>query len=232
MTLTLSHLGLRRGKTQVIANISLDIDQEIFGILGINGAGKTTFLECIANEHGYSGEITFDNLTFHAWTKLHKRRFSVIYDRPIVYDYLTVDEYVSFIVNIIGAEVSSEKRQTFYDGFGLDRYKNSLLRTLSFGNKRKSYMMPYLLAERHLMLLDEPTNGLDTQGRLFLEHVLKQLRRQGCTILVSSHDIDFLTRLSDRIGILAGGTLNRIVPKDEFLNIEQIYLDESGLEFK
>ena len=232
MTLTLSRLGLIRGKKQILTNISLDFGQEIFGILGVNGAGKTTLIECIAHEQPYSGEITFDNLTFHAWTRLYKRRFSVIYDRPIVYEYLTVDEYVSFILNIFGAEVSTEKRQKFYEGFGLHRYQNNLLRTLSFGNKRKSYMMPYLLAERHMMLLDEPTNGLDTQGRLFLEHVLKQLRNEGCTILVSSHDMDFLTRLSDRIGILASGSLNRIVTKDEFQKIEQIYLDESGLEFK
>ena len=178
--LTVSGLCKAYGGRPVLQDLELSIPAgELYGLLGPNGAGKTTFLNILCRlVNADRGSILIDGLPH---TRLPKGRIGIAPQENLLYGSLSCAEHLSF--------------------FG------SLAETLSGGMQRRLTLAIALVHGPELLILDEPTTGLDIESRHDLWNLIGNLRRQGMTILLTTHLLDEAERLCERIGILQRGRL-------------------------
>jgi len=216
--LTVSNLIKKYGKQNAVDDISFHLDGgEVVGLLGPNGAGKSTTMKCIVGLlRKTSGEITIgghDHLSVEA-----KRFFSYIPETPYVYDLLTVKEHMQFIAQAYGVKDWQGKAGELMEMFELDDKANKLGRDLSKGMRQKVSICCALLPDPQLLFFDEPMIGLDPKAIKNTKQIFKNLKEAGKTILVSTHLIDSVENIADRIMILKDG---RIIGNDTIANLKQ-----------
>lgn len=212
----LSPLGLvfegvdkRFGNTFALRQLSLDITPgEFVALLGPNGAGKTTLLRMAALlALPTAGTIRFtgappDPLAI-------KRRIGVLSHGTFLYDELTARENLEFFAKLYGLETIPEKITSGLSAAGLGERSASLVRTFSRGMRQRLSIVRALLPSPRLLLLDEPTTGLDRGGVAWLAGLLRDLKLEGCTVLASMHTRSELLGLVTRAVSLRGGKLER-----------------------
>jgi len=223
--LVVNNLIKRYGKQNAVDDISFDLQGgEVVGLLGPNGAGKSTTFKCIVGLlRKTSGEITiggFDHLSVEA-----KRFFSYIPETPYVYDLLTVQEHLQFIAQAYGVKEWKTKANELMEMFELDDKRDKLGRDLSKGMRQKVSICCALLPDPQLLFFDEPMIGLDPKAIKNTKKIFKELKEAGKTILVSTHMIDSVEAIADRIMILKEG---RILGNDTFANLKQQFVQEEG----
>lgn len=216
--LTVSNLIKKYGKQNAVDNISFHLDGgEVVGLLGPNGAGKSTTMKCIVGLlRKTSGEITIgghNHLSLEA-----KRFFSYIPETPYVYDLLTVKEHMQFIAQAYGVKDWQGRASKLLELFELDDKANKLGRDLSKGMRQKVSICCALLPDPQLLFFDEPMIGLDPKAIKNTKQVFKNLKKAGKTILVSTHLIDSVETIADRIMILKEGN---IIGNDTIANLKQ-----------
>jgi ABC-2 type transport system ATP-binding protein len=216
--LTVSNLIKKYGKQNAVDDISFHLDGgEVVGLLGPNGVGKSTTMKCIVGLlRKTSGEITIgghDHLSVEA-----KRFFSYIPETPYVYDLLTVKEHMQFIAQVYGVKDWQGKAGELMEMFELDDKANKLGRDLSKGMRQKVSICCALLPDPQLLFFDEPMIGLDPKAIKNTKQIFKNLKEAGKTILVSTHLIDSVENIADRIMILKDG---RIIGNDTIANLKQ-----------
>ncbi len=223
--LIVNNLIKRYGKQNAVDDISFELQGgEVVGLLGPNGAGKSTTFKCIVGLlRKTSGEITiggFDHLSVEA-----KRFFSYIPETPYVYDLLTVQEHLQFIAQAYGVKEWKSKADELLEMFELDDKRDKLGRDLSKGMRQKVSICCALLPDPQLLFFDEPMIGLDPKAIKNTKKIFKELKEAGKTILVSTHMIDSVEAIADRIMILKEG---RILGNDTFANLKQQFAQEEG----
>lgn len=223
--LIVNNLIKRYGKQNAVDDISFELQGgEVVGLLGPNGAGKSTTFKCIVGLlRKTSGEITiggFDHLSVEA-----KRFFSYIPETPYVYDLLTVQEHLQFIAQAYGVKEWKSKANELLEMFELDDKRDKLGRDLSKGMRQKVSICCALLPDPQLLFFDEPMIGLDPKAIKNTKKIFKELKEAGKTILVSTHMIDSVEAIADRIMILKEG---RILGNDTFANLKQQFAQEEG----
>lgn len=223
--LVVNNLIKRYGKQNAVDDISFDLQGgEVVGLLGPNGAGKSTTFKCIVGLlRKTSGEITiggFDHLSVEA-----KRFFSYIPETPYVYDLLTVQEHLQFIAQAYGVKEWKTKANELMEMFELDDKRDKLGRDLSKGMRQKVSICCALLPDPQLLFFDEPMIGLDPKAIKNTKKIFRELKEAGKTILVSTHMIDSVEAIADRIMILKEG---RILGNDTFANLKQQFVQEEG----
>lgn len=197
------------GKKQVLHGISISVEAgETFALLGVNGAGKTTTLECVEGlRKPDSGSITVC-------------RFDVSSDLAAVQKVLGVQLQSTSLPDTITVKEAMRLfcvwHHTAYRGDLLERfdmageYLNKTYAALSTGRKRRLHLALALCHNPKVVILDEPTAGLDVEGRYALHSELRNLKKQGVTILIATHDMAEAETLSDRIAILHDGKIAKM----------------------
>ena len=187
-------VSINFGLVEAVRQVSFDVTQgTIFGLVGSDGAGKSTLLRMIATMiKPDSGTILIDGLDVVSEKKQVKKRIGYMPQRFGLYQDLTVNENIDFFMDIYGIRgVERKKRKERYLGFSnllpfLDRQAGNL----SGGMKQKLGLACVLVHEPQMLILDEPTNGVDPVSRMEFWDILNQMRQNGMTILVSTAYLD------------------------------------------
>jgi ABC-2 type transport system ATP-binding protein len=206
--LEINHLCKAYGKRQVLNNLSLQIPPgEVYGLIGSNGAGKTTTINILCNLLQFdSGKVEIAGCKISAETK---RLIGVVPQENLMYKNLTCAENLNFFARIYGLSGSDRKqrvRECLILVNLLDR-ANSVVENLSGGMQRRLSMALALVHHPKLVILDEPTTGLDVEARYEIWELIRNLQQQQITVLLTTHLLEEAERLCQRIGILKNGHL-------------------------
>ena len=195
MTDALQVKGLRKsyGKKEVLKGIDLCIRKGvIFALLGVNGAGKTTALECIEGLRKYdSGSITING------------RMGIQLQSASLPAHIKGIEAVHLFAKWNKVSVNT----SMLTALGVNNLANKQYREMSTGQKRRLHLALALICNPDIVFLDEPTAGLDIEGRISLHEYIRTLKAQGKTILLASHDMAEVENLCDNIAILKNGRI-------------------------
>lgn len=211
------------GDIKVLNNISLTINQgELFGLLGPNGAGKTTLINLINNYIPVeTGEISINNLSTIDHNNEIKKIIGIIPQEIALYDDLTAYENLKFwgnIYGISGKELKVRCEETL-KMVGLYERRNDTLRKYSGGMKRRINIAAGLLHNPEIILMDEPTVGVDPQSRNFIFEMIEQLNLLGKTIIYTTHYMEEAERLCSRIAIIDSGKIIAKGTKEELYKL-------------
>ncbi len=208
------------GNIVAVDNISFNINEgEIIGLLGPNGAGKSTTMNMIT---GYieptSGEILVGGLNIEKKPKKAKRKIGYMPEGVPLYTDLTVKEFVTYMAEIKKVERSKrkEKVEKIIEQTGLKEVEKKLIKKLSRGYKQRVSMAGALVGEPEILILDEPTVGLDPKQITEIRNLIKNLGKKH-TIILSSHILSEVSQICDRVIIINKG---KIIAIDTPENLE------------
>ncbi len=201
--LTINHLTKKYGNVTAVNDLSFSIEKgNVYGILGPNGSGKSTTLGIVLSVvNKTSGDFKwFDGkVTDHDALK----KVGAIIERPNFYPYMTAKQNLELVCKI--KEVPPTKIQEKLNIVGLLERQNSKFSTFSLGMKQRLAIASALLNEPEILILDEPTNGLDPQGIHQIREIIKVIASKGTTILLASHLLDEVEKVCTHVVILRQG---------------------------
>ena len=202
--LTVSHVFKRYGDTLANEDISFSVDDgQIAVLLGPNGAGKSTIIKCICGLLRFQGDIQLDgypNKSLEA-----KRLLGYIPELPAIYDLLTVGEHLEFIRRAYRMEGDDRYANELLERLELMDKKNKLGKELSKGMQQKLSICCALAHRPRVIIFDEPMVGLDPHAIKELKNIFRELKDQGCTLLISTHMIDSVEDYWDVVHIMMKG---------------------------
>ena len=193
---------------------------EFFGLLGPNGAGKTTTISMMSTVLlPTEGEIRIDGNLLNRTASKEKRKLSVITQEYSMRQDMTMEEVMEYQGRLyfLPKKVIRERTDQWLEFAGLQEYRKRVVRHLSGGMKRKLMVCRALLIEPEIMLLDEPTAGMDAISRRQMWNLLRQLNQQGLTIVLTTHYIDEAQSLCNRIALINKGKLNTVDTPDNLI---------------
>ena len=201
--LKISNLTKKYGLLTAVSNLSFDIEKgSVYGILGPNGSGKSTTLGIVLNVvNKTSGNFSWfsGELTTHQALK----KVGAIIERPNFYPYMTAHQNLKLVCKIKGISYDSIDRTL--ETVGLIDRKHNKFSTFSLGMKQRLAIASALLNNPEILILDEPTNGLDPQGIHQIREIIKEIAQQGTTILLASHLLDEVEKVCTHVVVLSKG---------------------------
>ena len=200
-----AHLTRRFGTRVAVEDVSFEVGRsEIVALLGPNGAGKTTTLRMLAGLISPSaGSVAIDGVTLATSTAAALRaRIGVLTEVPGLWDRLTVRENLRVYARLYALPAPDTTIDRSLTQFGLTEYASTPAAELSKGTRQKVALARALLHDPKVLLLDEPTSGLDPEIRRSVRRLLEDRRAAGCSILVSTHNLDEAERIADRVAVL------------------------------
>lgn len=203
--LSIKNLNKRYGALQALKNVSFDIHKgNVYGILGPNGSGKSTALGIVLNVvNKTSGKYSWFGGTMETHQALKK--VGAIIERPNFYPYMTAKENLELVCKIKG--INYAKVNEKLELVGLTDRQNSKFSTFSLGMKQRLAIASALLNDPEILILDEPTNGLDPQGIHQIRDIIKQIATKGTTILLASHLLDEVEKVCTHVLVLRKGEI-------------------------
>jgi len=201
--LSIKNLSKRFGSVQAVKNVSLEIHKgNVYGILGPNGSGKSTTLGIVLNVvNKTAGAYSWFGGTMQTHEALKK--VGAIIESPKFYPYMTAKENLELVCKI--KEVNYSKIQEKLELVGLLDREKSKFSTFSLGMKQRLAIASALLNDPEILILDEPTNGLDPQGIHQIRDIIKRIASQGTTILLASHLLDEVEKVCTHVLVLRKG---------------------------
>jgi ABC-2 type transport system ATP-binding protein len=201
--LSIKNLSKRYGSVQALKDISFEIKKgHVYGILGPNGSGKSTTLGIVLNVvNKTSGEYSWFDGKIETHDALKK--VGAIIERPNFYPYMTAQENLRLVCKI--KDISYAKILEKLQLVGLDERKDSRFSTFSLGMKQRLAIASALLNDPEILILDEPTNGLDPQGIRQIRDIIKNIAALGTTILLASHLLDEVEKVCTHVLVLSKG---------------------------
>ncbi len=199
-------LTKRYGSVTVLSNVDFSLEPgTITAILGPNGAGKTTTLKCILGVTGFEGKVEVDGYSSRRQGKKARSRIGYLPQTPAFNEGDTCRQALKFLAELRGTDVS--RVEPLLKRVDLEEQIDLAVGHLSGGMKQRLALAAALLSDPPLLLLDEPTANLDATSREQLHDLVAQLRAEGRTIVISTHFVDNLGDLADRVLVLRGGRL-------------------------
>jgi len=201
--LTINNLTKKYGNLTAVDNVSFSIEKgNVYGILGPNGSGKSTTLGIVLNV------VNKTSGTFHWFdgkdtTNSAIKKVGAIIERPNFYPYMTANQNLELVCKIKG--VSKSKIEEKLELVELSNRKHSKFSAFSLGMKQRLAIASALLNDPEILILDEPTNGLDPQGIHQIREIIKTIASQGTTILLASHLLDEVEKVCSHVVILQKG---------------------------
>jgi ABC-2 type transport system ATP-binding protein len=218
--LALATRGLQKryGSRTALAGLDLSVPSGVvYGFLGPNGAGKTTTMRLLTGLiHPDAGTIELLGRPFGRGDRRRLFEVGALIESPSFYPYLSGRENLRSLA-ATGAPTSTARIEELLELVGLRDRARDKVGTYSLGMKQRLGIAAALLSDPRLLLLDEPSNGLDPAGIVAMRETLRQLAASGKTVFVSSHVLGEVQQLADVIGIIASGRLVREGPIDELL---------------
>lgn len=214
--LSLNNLTKKFGRITAVDHLSFSIEKgNVYGILGPNGSGKSTTLGMVLNVvNKSSGEFKW----FDGKTSTHEalKKVGAIIEHPNFYPYMTAEQNLALVCKIKGTDTRKiiEKLEIV----GLADRKDSKFRTFSLGMKQRLAIASALLNDPEILILDEPTNGLDPQGIHQIREIIRQIAQGGTTILLASHLLDEVEKVCSHVVIIRKGKKLYSGPVDEIVN--------------
>lgn len=209
--LVIRNLKKRYGNFQALDGLDLEIKKgELFGFVGPNGAGKTTTLKIVSGLLAPDeGEVWIDGIDALRDNRALKQRIGYVPDFFGVYDNLKVSEYMEFFASCYGMEGLQARRrcETLLEQVKLEGKLDFFVDGLSRGMKQRLCLARALIHDPALLILDEPSSGLDPRTRMEFAATLRELRDQGKTLIISSHILSELSELCTDIGIIEQGRM-------------------------
>lgn len=237
-TIHLRGLAKRFGATAALAGIDLDVRAgEIFGYVGRNGAGKTTTIRVVCGMiPDFDGDVTVCGHDVRTEALAVKRRVGYVPETAALWDELTAMEFLRVVGTLHGLDdaIRDARARTLLDCFGLATEADDRLGTFSKGMRQKVLLGAALLHDPDVLVLDEPLSGLDAHAVVVVKEVLTALARAGKTIFYSSHVLDVVERVCDRIAlvdagrIVALGTFEELQTRARGGSLERIVTDLTG----
>ena len=201
--LQLNHLHKHYGNIHAVNDLSFSIEKgNVYGILGPNGSGKSTTLGIVLNVvNATSGNFSWFDGTANTHEALKK--VGAIIERPNFYPYMTAYQNLVLVCKIKG--ISDNKIDEKLQAVHLFERKNSKFQTFSLGMKQRLAIASALLNDPEVLILDEPTNGLDPQGIQEIRSIIKTIAAKGTTILLASHLLDEVEKVCSHVIVLREG---------------------------
>jgi len=209
------------GKATVVDHLNFHVkENEVFGLLGPNGAGKTTtILMLLGLTEPASGTVKVLGFNPNREPLKVKRLTGYLPESVGFYEDLTARENLEFIadLNHINLTVTNQRIDELLKVVGLEKEKNKTVGQFSRGMKQRLSIARVLLHDPKVLLLDEPASGLDPRARIEIRELLKELKKMGKTILISSHILPEIQAMADEVAIIAAGRLVRAGHLDRLL---------------
>lgn len=227
---------------EVLKGINLEIDKgNIIGYIGPNGAGKSTTVKIILGlVEGYTGVVKIFGEDI-SQEELYKKRIGYVPEVAETYESLTAREYLTFIGQLYGLEYDDADKKAYelMDILEIKDVYNSKIESFSKGMKQKVIIISSLIHNPDILFLDEPLSGLDANSVMIIKEILLSLKEEGKTIFYSSHIMEIVEKISDRIillndgSIVADGSFDDLKESVHQKSLEQIFNQLTGFsEYK
>ncbi|MBQ6888701.1 MAG: ABC transporter ATP-binding protein [Lachnospiraceae bacterium] len=204
-------------------------------LLGPNGSGKTTLIKTLCSEiQPDSGDIKYMGHSIFKNKKeiQHiKRKVGYAPENPFLYSRLKGKEFLEFMACMYEVDLKKEKEELNYliKGFEMDKHMDKLITDYSQGMVRKLSLIMALLFGKKVIIMDEPTNGLDPTSYLFLLEILKQYRQEKRCVLLSTHQLDMAEELTDHLILVLDGHIVYDGKLTEKKNLRELYMENISL---
>lgn len=235
--LKLEHVSKKFGSKEVLKDINFSVTSgEIIGYIGSNGAGKSTTIKIILGLiDDYDGDVYVFGEKVKGKSE-YKRKIGYVPEISDMYDNLTAYEYIDFIGNLygIGSHKAISKAKEMMSVFGIEEAIDGRIHTFSKGMRQKLSIITGMLHNPDILFLDEPLGGIDANSVLVFKEIMQGLKNEGRTIFYSSHILEVVEKLSDRIlllnegNIVLDGTMTEVREKQSDYTLESIFNDVTG----
>jgi ABC-2 type transport system ATP-binding protein len=231
--LNIKNLTKKYDDFTAVDDLSLEIPQgEFFGFLGPNGAGKTTTINCITGVANFTkGEIEVYGTDVQQDYRQARKKIGLAPQEYNVDKFETVENILWFFGGYFGIdkETREERMEEHLDTFDLQPHREKQFRELSGGLKRRVMLARAMMNDPEFVIFDEPTAGVDVELRHELWKYLKKLNKEGRTIFLTSHYIEEIEALCERVGVINQGELVRVDKKEKLMenknSLEEKYLE-------
>lgn len=236
--ITIRGLEKSFGTKDVLKGINLDVQKgQIIGYIGPNGAGKSTTVKIMLGLiEQYTGEIKIFGKNISNGNVEYKKKIGYVPETAEIYDNLTGREYLTFIGELYGLDydVADEKAKKLMELFNLEEVYDLRISSYSKGMRQKVLVISSLLNNPDILFLDEPLSGMDANSVMVFKEVLAELVSQGKTIFYSSHIMEIVEKISNRIilinngQIVADGSFDQLKEKSMEGSLEGIFNELTG----
>jgi ABC-2 type transport system ATP-binding protein len=236
--LELANVTKRFGDFTAVDHLSFSLTKgRILGFLGPNGAGKTTTIRMLMGvAQPTSGSIELLGLPMPAQGLQIKQQIGMVPDESLLFDHLTGGEFIEFTGRIYGLQrdIARERARELLALFELDGAPKKLISEYSKGMRKRTAMAASLIHRPKLFLMDEPFEGVDAVGARLMKDILLEQVRGGATIFLTSHVLEVVERLCERVGIIHQGKLIREGSMEELRGssetLEDAFVEALGVE--
>lgn len=230
----------RGNENYSVKDLSFDVKEgELYAFLGPNGAGKSTTIKCITGALPYTeGNISVCGFNLHDNPVEAKKNIGYVPDNHFLYESMTADEYINFMADIYGVGVNDRKERSkkYLRLFALEDSQNKPLSSFSHGMKQKVCVIGALIHNPKLWILDEPLTGLDPMSAYNLKELMKEHCKEGNSVFFSSHIIEVVEKLCDKVAIidkghlLVSGSMEEIRAMDKENSLEDFFISVTQKE--
>ena len=237
IAISITDLYKSYGKKEVLKGLNLEVySGELFGFIGRNGIGKSTTIDCmIGSKKFQSGTILVNDYNIKYEPLMAKLSYGYVASEPTCYDVMTGYEYLEFVASIYKLSESVFNKSYKYLctrlKLDLDELQNAIS-GYSHGMKQKLCLVASLLHNPQIWILDEPTVGLDIIATEELKKMMREYANHGNCVFVTSHNIELVSKLCDRVAIITDGVVKQIFDlnknPNKRLQLSKIFLEEFG----
>ncbi len=207
MLLELKNVSKSYGKNEIIKDMNITFTSGIYGILGVNGAGKSTTIRLISTvEKPDCGEILFNNEDIYKLGERYRDRVGYVAQKGGYYPEFTVDRFLDYIAKLKGIQEKENVIDSCLEKVGLTQQRHKKIKALSGGMKQRVNIAQALLNNPDILILDEPTVGLDPKERLNLKNILLEFSEEKL-IIMTTHIVADIEDIADNIIIIKNGTI-------------------------
>ena len=229
--LVVEHFTKTFGSKRAVEDVSITVfPGDMYGFVGHNGAGKTTLIRSIVGVAGFDGgHIFIDGISIEENPLACKAMTAYVPDNPDVYDFLTGMQYLDYIGDIfrVPGVVRRERIEHYAEALSLTAALGDLIASYSHGMKQKVVLMGALLHEPKLLVLVEPFVGLDPEAAIKVRGIMKEMTNRGSAIFFSSHVLEVVEKLCNKVAIIKNGKLVADGPTEEVVgdtSLEDVFL--------